>query len=87
MKEHLPNTKFIPLLEMIEKQIGVSELKFYAHRSKGSIHGILIFLGKAVKQMLLQDMRMANSFGMLIDEATDIATLSQLLCFIQYVNP
>lgn len=85
MKEHLPNTKFIPLLEMIEKQIGVSELKYFAHRSKGSIH-ILICLGKAVKQMLLEDMKRANSFGLLIDEATDIATLSQLLCFIQYVT-
>ena len=56
MKEDLPNTKFIPLLEMIEKQIGVSELKHFAHRSKGSIHDIFICMGKAVKQMLLEDM-------------------------------
>jgi len=87
MKEHLPNTKFRPLLEMIEKQIGVSELKHFTHRSKGSIHDILICMGKAVKQMLLEDKRSANCYGLLIDEATDIATLSQLLCFIQYVNP
>ena len=28
----------------------------------------------------------ANSFGLLIDEATDIATCSQLISFVQYVN-
>ena len=67
MKEHLPNTKFIPLLEMIEKQIGVSELKHFTHRSKGSIHDILICMGKAVKQMLLEDMRSANYYGLLIN--------------------
>ena len=31
-------------------------------------------------------MRSASCFGLFVDEATDIATLSQLLCFIQYVN-
>ena len=83
MKEQLPNTKLIPLLEMTEKQIGVSELKHFAHRSKGPIHDILICMGRAVKQMLSEDMMRANCFGPLIDEATDMVILSQLLCFIQ----
>lgn len=61
--------------------------KHFTRRSKGSIHDILICMGKTVKQMLLEDMRSANRYGLLIDEATDIVTLSQLLCFIQYVNP
>ena len=86
MKEHLSNTKLIPLLEMIEKQIGVCELKHFAHRSKGSIHYIFICMGKAVKEMLSKDMRRANCFGLLIDEATYTVTLSQLFCFTQYVN-
>ena len=28
----------------------------------------------------------ANSFGLLIDEATDMATCSQMISFVQYVN-
>ena len=37
MKEHMPDRKFIQLLEMMESQIGVSELKRFSHSSKGSV--------------------------------------------------
>ena len=42
MKEHMPNRKFVPLLEMIESQIGVSELKHFSRRSKGSVYDIFV---------------------------------------------
>ena len=86
MKEHMPNRKFIPLLEMIESQIGVSELIHFSHRSKGSVHDIFVCIGNTVKEASLEEVIKANSFGLLIDEATDIATCSQLISFVQYVN-
>ena len=42
-------------------------------------------IGNTVKEALLEVIK-ANSFGLLIDEATDIATCSQLISFVQYVN-
>ena len=86
MKEHMPDRKFIPLLEMIESQIFVSELKHFSHRSKGYVQDIFACFGNTVKEALLEEVIKAISFGLLIDEATDIATCSQLISFVQYVN-
>ena len=83
MKERMPNRKFIPLLEMIESQVGVSELKHFSHRSKGSVQDISVCIGDTVKEALLEEMIEANSFGLLIDEATDIATCSKLISFVK----
>ena len=71
---------------MIESQIGVSELKHFSHRSKGSVHDTFVCIGNTVKEALLEEVIKAISFGLLIDEATDIATCSQLISFVQYVN-
>ena len=43
-------------------------------------------IGNTVKEALLEEVIKANSFGMLIDEAIDITTCSQLILFVQYVN-
>ena len=81
----MPNRKFIPLLEMIESQIGVSELKHFSHRSKGSVQDNFVCIGNTVKEALLEVINI-NSFRLLIDEVTDIATCPQLISFVQHVN-
>ena len=41
-------------------------------------------LGDTVKQTLLKKARKAKSFGLLMDEVTDITVSSQLISFIQF---
>ena len=64
----------------------MSELKHFSHRSKGFVQDIFVCNGNTVKEALLEEVIKANSFGLLTDDATDIATCSQLISFVQYVN-
>ena len=84
MKEFIANRKLIPLISFMEKVLGISQLKHFSHRSQGSVREIYLSLGDAVKQTLLKKVRKAKSFGLLMDEVTDITVSSQLISFIQF---
>ena len=84
MKEFIANRKLIPLISFMEKVLGISQLKHFSHRSQGSVREIYLTLGDTVKQTLLKKARKAKSFGLLMDEVTDITVSSQLISFIQF---
>lgn len=84
MKEFIANCKLIPLLSFMENVLGLSPLKHFSHRSQGSVREIYLALGKTVKRNLLEKARKAKSFGILIDEVTDISVASQLISFLQF---
>ena len=84
MKEFIANRKLIPLISFMEKVLGISQLKHFSHRFQGSVREIYLSLGDAVKQTLLKKVRKATSFGLLMDEVTDITVSSQLIPFIQF---
>ena len=84
MKEFIANRKLIPLISFMEKVLGISQLKHFSHRSQGSVREIYLTLGDTVKQNLLKRARNAKSFGLLMDEVTDISVSSQLISFIQF---
>lgn len=84
MKEFIANRKLIPLLSFMENVLGLSPLKHFSHRSQGSVREIYLALGKTVKRNLLEKARKAKSFGILIDEVTDISVASQLISFLQF---
>ena len=84
MKEFIANRKLIPLISFMEKVLGVSQLKHFSHRSQGSVREIYLTLGDTVKQNLLKRAINAKSFGLLMDEVTDISVSSQLISFIQF---
>ena len=84
MKEFTANRKLIPLTSFMEKVLGISQLKHFSHRSQGSVREIYLTLGDTVKQTLLKKARKAKSFGLLMDEVTDITVSSQLISFIQF---
>ena len=84
MKEFIANRKLIPLISFMEKVLGISQLKHFSHRFQGSVREIYLSLGDAVKQTLLKKARKATSFGLLMDEVTDITVSSQLIPFIQF---
>ena len=85
-KEEISNQKLIPLLELLEN-LGVSELKYFQHRSRPSVRGMFITLGESIQEIILERIRRAKSYGILADEAADVAVLQQLIIFLKYVDP
>jgi len=85
-KEEISNQKLIPLLELLEN-LGVSELKYFQHRSRPSVREMFITLGKSIQEIIVERIRRARSFGILVDEAADVAVLQQLIIYLKYVNP
>lgn len=84
MKEYLPNRKFLPLINFITNVIGVAEIKYFQHRSEGSLIEIFLTIGNVVKELTLKKVRAASCFGLMTDEMTDVSVTSQLITFVQY---
>ena len=85
-KEEISNQKLIPLLELLEN-LGVSELRYFQYRSRPSVREMFITLGESIQEIILERIRRAKSFGILADEAADVAVLQQLIIFLKDVNP
>ena len=86
MREELPNKKFTSFLNLLE-QLGVEEMKYFKHRSAGSIREMFLLLGSVVKSQLVQEISRASCYGLLADEVCDVANKEQLVTFIKFVNP
>lgn len=61
-------------------------MKHFNHRSSGSIREMFLSIGDVITQNVVEEINMADSFGLMIDEVTDISLTEQLVCFIQYVD-
>lgn len=85
LAKEIPNQKLISLLDLLEN-LGVSELKYFEHRSRPSLREMFITLGETIKEIIFQRIKQANSFGILADETADVAVLEQLIVFIKYVD-
>lgn len=84
MKEFIAIRKFVIFIGFMQHVIGVSNFQHFQHRSRGSVREIFLTVGQTVREDLLKQARRARSFGLMIDEVTDIAVCSQLVTFIQY---
>ena len=65
---------------------GVTEIKYFQHRSEGSVIEIFLTLGKVMKQQILKKVRAASCFGIITDEMTDVSVTYQLITFVQYFD-
>ena len=86
-KEHVTNRKFLHLIKFAEDTLEVNQLKYFNHRSKRSIREIFLVLGETLKQEIVNSVQKVQSFGLTVDEVTDIVVESQMLSFIQFVSP
>ena len=77
-KEEISNQKLIPLLELLEN-LGVSELKYFQHRSRPSVREMFITLRESIQEIILERIRRAKSFGILADDASGVAVCSSSL--------
>lgn len=82
----MANKKFAALLEMTEL-LGLSDVKFFNHRSAGATRKTLLILGRVIKNATLEKVKRAGCFALLCDEVCDIANNEQLVTFIKYVDP
>ena len=86
-KEHIANRKFLNLIKFAEDSFAVSHLKYFNHRSEGSIREIFLLLGETIKEEIVRSVQKVQSYGLMVDEVTDISVQSQMLTFIQFVSP
>lgn len=86
-KEHVAIRKFLNLMKFAEDSLGVNHLKYFNHKSEGSIREIFLVLGETIKEEIVRSAQKVQSYGFMVDEVTDISVQSQMLTFIQFVSP
>ena len=57
------------------------------HRSQGSQTELFLLLGQVLENYVLLKEKAPNSYGLLIDEATDVEVIEPLISFMQFSNP
>ena len=82
VKEEIANTKFTSLLDVVQK-MGLSNMKFFDHRSGGSVREMFILMGEMVKSEVVKKAQQASFMGLLMDIAQRD---QQLVSFIRYVD-
>jgi len=85
-REEIANHKFASLLEL-EEVLGVPEICLFDHSSQGSQQELFLLLGQTLKDEIVKKVKDANSCGLMVDEATDVSVVEQLISFIQFANP
>lgn len=71
----------------LEEILGVPEIRRFDHRSQGSQRELFLLLGQALKDEIVKKVKNADSYGLMVDEATDVSVVEQLISFIQFANP
>lgn len=69
------------------EQLGIEDIKYFQHRSAGSITEMFLLLGSVVKAELVKDISRASCYGILADEVCDVANKEQLVSFVTFVHP
>lgn len=84
-KEEVASKKLLSLIDL-EIQIGVTEMTHFKNRSERSQRDMRILIGQLIKSRLIQKIKYARWYSVLVDEVTDCATIEQLLIYVGYVN-
>lgn len=61
-------------------------MKYFQHRSEGSVNEIFLTIGNVIKEITLKKVGAASCFGLMTDETTDVSVSSQLITFVQYFD-
>ena len=85
-EEEISNKKFTSVLELLQ-QVGLEDIKYFKHRSAGSVREMFLLIGSALKAQLVHDKLKAKCFGLLADEVFDVSNKEQLVTFVKFVHP
>ena len=82
-KEGVANKKFFSLLNLF-CITGFRKKDLFPYKSPSTIREMALTLGSVLKEYILCQVRKVQSFGLMIDEVTDIAVLEQLVMLVQF---
>ena len=85
-EEEISNKKFTSVLELLQ-QVGLEDIKYFKHRSAGSVREIFLLIGSVLKAQLVHDISKAKCFGLLADEVFYLSNKEQLVTFVKFVHP
>ena len=84
-KHKISNRKLIPFLEFL-KQVGLNDIQYYRHHSEYSVREVFLTIGMTIKEMILENVRVAGIYGLFANDATDVAVVEQMVAFVSYIN-
>ncbi|CAG2200191.1 unnamed protein product [Mytilus edulis] len=84
-KEGIANEKISTLLKLLEN-IGLSEIKYFQHRSRASLRDIFTTLGLQTENDLVEKVKAADCFSVLLDDSSDVSTIEQMICYVNFWN-
>ena len=84
-KECTANKKARSMCKLIE-YLGFHDMWHFQHRSSGIQCKILLTVGKAIQDEVTEAVKRAGTYGLLVDDATDILAKEQMLTFVQVYN-
>lgn len=84
-KEAVASVKFFSLLNLF-CAVGLDKMQHFNHKSPAAVREMFLTSGSVVKNMTIEEIKKAGSYGLLIDEVTDIAVTEQLITFVQFWN-
>ena len=85
-RELIANKKIIGFLEFLE-HIGLSDIQYFQHRSSESCREIFLTIGQEVENQILEKLSKVSSFGLMVDDMSDVSVKEQMICYIQFVDP
>ena len=85
-EEEISNKKFTSVLELLQ-QVGLEDIKYFKHRSAGSVREMFLHIGSVLKAQLVHDILKAKCFGLLADEFFDVSNKEHLVTFVKFVHP
>ena len=84
-KESIANRKITSLLDLMEL-LGLEELKYFTHRSRGSLREMFLTIGNTVRDQICGKVQEQSFYGLLVDDMTDVSNEEQMLAFVQYFD-
>lgn len=84
-KEAVANVKFFSLLNLF-RVVGLDKMQYFTHKPPAAVREMFLITGDVVKNLIIKEIEKAGSYGLLIDEVTDIAVAEQLITFVQFWN-
>ena len=84
-KESIANRKITSLLKLMEL-LGLEELKYFTHRSHGSLREIFLTIGNTVHEHICGKLQEQSFYGLLVDDMEDVSNEEQMLAFVQFFD-
>lgn len=83
LAKHCIANKQVNSLIMLLEHLGC-EVKGFQHRSAGSEREIIQLIAKIIQDEIVDQVKSSATFGILIDDMTDVTSKEQMILFVQY---